>query len=340
MQAARLNDGATCLAVEEVEDPQPLPGAVVLRLEASFVAPFFRELVSTNRWKTPRRPFTPGQDAIGMVETVGDGVIGHAPGDRVYCDTLLRGHGPVDQGHCFIGAFATGASGLRLQQDWPDGTFAQRVVLPAECLVPIPPDIDADPAILCRLGWLGTAWGALERAHLQPGERVAINGATGLIGTSTVLAALAMGAGSVRVIGRRRAILDELASHDHRIVIEDGRSRQDVDVVVDCVEADDPSSTERAIGMLRRGGRAVIVGGVDASISIDYGWFIGREATVTGSMWLPRGDWRRLLAQIVSGSLDLSPLRCRQFMLQEINDAIDEAVSQAGGFEHVAIVHC
>ena len=339
MQAARLNNGATSLDVEEISDPQPVPGAVALRLEASFVAPFFKELVSTNRWNTPQRPFTPGQDAIGIVETVGDGVLGHVPSDRVYCDTLLRGHGFVDEGHCFIGAFATGASGLRLQQDWPDGTFAERVVLPAECLVPVPSKVDADPAILCRLGWLGTAWGALERAHLQPGERVAINGATGLIGTSTVLAALAMGAGSVLVIGRRRAILDELASHDHRIEIEDGHSRQDVDVVVDCVEADDPSSTERAIGMLRRGGRAAIVGGVDASISLDYGWFIGREATVTGSMWLPRGHWHRLLAQLVSGSLDLSPLRCRRFTLHDVNEGIDAAVSEAGGFEHVAIVH-
>ena len=339
MQAARLNNGATSLDVEEISDPQPVPGAVALRLEASFVAPFFKELVSTNRWNTPQRPFTPGQNAIGIVETVGDGVLGHVPSDRVYCDTLLRGHGFVDEGHCFIGAFATGASGLRLQQDWPDGTFAERVVLPAECLVPVPSKVDADPAILCRLGWLGTAWGALERAHLQPGERVAINGATGLIGTSTVLAALAMGAGSVLVIGRRRAILDELASYDHRIEIEDGHSRQDVDVVVDCVEADDPSSTERAIGMLRRGGRAAIVGGVDASISLDYGWFIGREATVTGSMWLPRGHWHRLLAQLVSGSLDLSPLRCRRFTLHDVNEGIDAAVSEAGGFEHVAIVH-
>ncbi len=339
MQAARLKEGETGLSVEEVPDPQPVPGAAVVRLEASFVAPFFKELVTTNRWKTPRRPFTPGQDAIGIVETVGDGVLGHTPGDRVYCDTLLRGHGLSDEGHCFIGAFATGASGLRLQQDWPDGTFAERVVLPAECLIPILPEVDADPAILCRLGWLGTAWGALERAQLQPGERVAINGATGLIGTSTVLAALAMGAGSVLVIGRRRAILHELARHDHRVAIDDGHIQRDVDVVVDCVEANDPSSTERAIGMLRRGGRAAIIGGVDASISLDYGWFIGREATVTGSMWLPREHWRRLLSQIVSGGLDLSPLRCRQFTLHEMNEAIVAAVSEAGGFEHVAIVH-
>ena len=188
------------------------------------------------------------------------------------------------------------------------------------------------------VGWapLGAPWSE----HIcSPESVVAINGATGLIGTSTVLAALAMGAGSVLVIGRRRAILDELASYDHRIEIEDGHSRQDVDVVVDCVEADDPSSTERAIGMLRRGGRAAIVGGVDASISLDYGWFIGREATVTGSMWLPRGHWHRLLAQLVSGSLDLSPLRCRRFTLHDVNEGIDAAVSEAGGFEHVAIVH-
>ncbi len=337
MKAARLREGETRLVVEETDEPRLRDKSAVIRLEAAFVAPYFADLVASDHWKTPRRPFTPGQDAIGVVERVADGVTAVKPGQRVYCDTFLRGHGVGDEGHCFIGAFATGATGLAIQRDWPDGVFAERVVLPDECLVPLPGAIRMPPANLCRLGWTGTAWSALRRARLVPGERVAVNGASGLIGTSAVLAALAMGAGEVVAIGRRRAILEELASLDSRIATDSGASRRDVDVVVDSVETDDPASTERAIGMLRRGGRAVVVGGVDAPLSIDYGWLIGTEASVGGSMWLARRDWANVIALVASGSLDLTVLRGRTFRLDAVNEAIAAAVSEAGGLEHIAI---
>ena len=338
MRAARLNEGETRLAVVETDEPVLRERSAVVRVEAAFVAPYFSHLISSGHWQTPRRPFTVGQDAIGIVESVADGVTALSPGQRVYCDTFLRGHGTGDEGHCFIGAFAAGAGGLALQRDWPDGVLAERVVLPDECLVPVPGTIGVPPARLCRLGWIGTAWGALRRASLVPGERVAVNGASGLVGASAVLLSLAMGAGEVVAIGRRRAILEELRALDPRVVVDGGDARRDVDVVVDSVETDDPASTERAIAMLRRGGRAMVVGGVGAPLSLDYGWLMGTEATVGGSMWLARRDWSHVMALVASGSLDLSVLRARTFALDDINDAISAAAGEAGGLEHVAAV--
>ena len=338
LKAARLHNGQTALKLDDVPEPTVRPGSALVRIESAFVAPYYEQLISASRWPSPTRPFTLGENAVGVIEKVGDQVHGLDVGQRVYCDGFIEAVGVQNQGYCFIGAFCSGEAGLQLQSIWPDGVLAEKAVLPVECFTPIPRRVTASPSILTRLNWFSVGYGALQRGSLAAGETVLVNGATGLIGTSTVAMALAMGASQVVVVGRRQAIVEELLRFDPRIVSPDSPECPElVDVIVDCVDSKDPTSTQNAISKLGKKGRFVIVGGVDADISVHYGWFIGKESAIIGSFRYGREILSRVLNLIATGYVDLSKFRCKEFSPDLVNDAVNAAARQAGGFEHVSL---
>ncbi len=74
MRAARLTEGVTTPALEDVPDPQPRPGAAVVRVHSTFVSSSLAAMIrGAEGYVTPPRPFTPGMDAIGTVVALGDG---------------------------------------------------------------------------------------------------------------------------------------------------------------------------------------------------------------------------------------------------------------------------
>ena len=77
MKAARFHRPGEQLRVEEIPDPIIEPGAVVVKVLAAFVPPYFSEMIDgTVSYSLPPLPFTPGMDTIGEVEQVGDDVVG------------------------------------------------------------------------------------------------------------------------------------------------------------------------------------------------------------------------------------------------------------------------
>src|SRR5262249_30299097 len=158
-------------------------------------------------------------DAIGTVESLAEGIRGLSVGDRVYCDSYFEPQYPGGIGErAFLGCFALGPDSGPLLREWPDGVYAEKVCLPVHCAIPIRSDADVSAAILCRLGWLGTAYAGLRKAHMPPGSVVVVNGASGLLGSSGVAVALALGARQIFAVGRRAAALDLVAAIDPRVV--------------------------------------------------------------------------------------------------------------------------
>ena len=197
MKASRLLEGRKDFVIEDIPDPALRAGTVVVRVESAFLPTYFAALAAGD-FATPRRPFTTGQCAIGVIEAVGEGASGITPGQRVYCDMFFASSGVgVDRDYGFIGCFGPGPDASRMLERWPNGTFAEKVLLPRECIVPVPEQIEVVPAVLCRLGWLATAYAGLERGRFTPGCRLAINGASGLLGASAVVI--------VRLIGHELA---------------------------------------------------------------------------------------------------------------------------------------
>jgi NADPH:quinone reductase-like Zn-dependent oxidoreductase len=141
------------LRVVEEEYPEPKAGEVRVRVLAAGVCLpdlLMREGVHP---ETPRLPFTPGWDLVGVAERLGDGVSG------------------IEAGQTFAALPISGA-------------YAEFVCLPPRELVPVPSGLDAAEAVSLVLNYI-TAYQMLHRsAQVRPGQRVLIHGAAGGVGSA------------------------------------------------------------------------------------------------------------------------------------------------------------
>lgn len=353
MKAAVFHEGGGTLSIEEVDGPQLRPGAAIVAVEAAFVTGLLAQRLADPSAGAilPQMPFVPGMDTVGRVLEVADDVAGLAPGDLVYGD---HWHGSRDSDdHCFIGSFGMGAASARQLRRWRNGNLAERLMLPAQCFTPLGLAVErAPPPVLVRLGWLGTAYGGLLRAGLAAGETAIVNGASGMVGASAVLVALAMGAARVVATGRRRDLLEEVAAvapgRIAAVTLEgDERDRVRIaeaaggggDVLLDAMgHGAGPEATRAAIAALRRGGRAVLVGAPHGmALALDYDDLMYREIAVMGSLWFPRPAAAALVAMIAAGTLDLSPVEAIVFPLDEAMAAARRAAAGGLGLRHVAV---
>src|SRR5215470_6626977 len=93
MKAIRVKQfgGPEVLKVEEVATPKPDAGQVLLRVHAAGVNPYDTYMRAGTYAIKPPLPYTPGSDAAGVVESVGEGVTKVKSGDRVYTAKTLTG---------------------------------------------------------------------------------------------------------------------------------------------------------------------------------------------------------------------------------------------------------
>ncbi len=354
MKAAVWHEGRTELLIEDIPEPRMLPGSVIVEVQAAFVAGGLLARIENPRHSLlPPQPFVPGLDTIGRVAAVADGVTNVAPGDPVYCDHFYgRRIAGGEDDRCLLTAFGLGPDSGRHLARWPNGGFAARMILPAECMVPLHGALrKASVFQLARLGWLGTAWGGFLTARLQPGETVIVSGASGQVGAAAVLLALALGVPRIVATGRRRALLAEIASVAPERVVpvtlsgdRDTAAIRDAaggtaSVMLDCIGyGAAPDATVAALRALETGGRAALVGtGFTGALPLDYDDLVYRGLTIAGSMWFPREAGHRMAAMIASGQLDLAPIEPVVFPLENAMEALREAARGGLGLRHVAI---
>jgi NADPH:quinone reductase-like Zn-dependent oxidoreductase len=213
------------------ERPEPRPNEVLVRVRAAGVNP--------TDWKhragggfLGEPPFVLGWDVSGVVESVGIGVAAFRPGDEVF--------------------------GM-LSYPFGHGSHAEYVTAPARTFTHKPAGIDHVQAGALPLVSL-TAWQALvERADVQPGQRVLIHAAAGGVGHVAVQIAKARGA---HVIGTASAgkheFLRSLGADetvDYRET-DFAEAVKDVDVVLDTIGGD---TSLRSLRVLRPGGIVVSI---------------------------------------------------------------------------------
>lgn len=151
------------LEVADIADPAPAPGEAVVRVHAAALN-FFDTLIIAGKYQTkPPMPFSPSAEFAGVVESLGEGVASLKIGDRV------------------LGYSRYGAA-------------RERVAIAAEKIVKIPDSLDFDRAAgLCVT--YGTTLHALkDRAKLEPGETLAVLGASGGVGLAAIELGKIMGA--------------------------------------------------------------------------------------------------------------------------------------------------
>ena len=165
MKAIRVHQfgGPEALKLEEVPTPKPAAGQVLVRIHAAGVNPYDTYMRAGTYAIKPPLPYTPGSDAAGVIEGIGDGDRKVKPGDRVYTAKTVTG------------AYAEYALALEEQvHALPDKiSFGQG----AGVWVPY-----------------GTAYHAVHHsAQAHASETVLVHGASGGVGSAAVQMARAMG---------------------------------------------------------------------------------------------------------------------------------------------------
>ena len=178
--------GPEVLVVEQVDDPVPGPGEVVVDVAAAglnFIDTYHRTgLYSVGL------PFTPGLEAAGTVASVGSGVTGLAEGDRVAFSTTL-------------------------------GAYAERAVAPAGQLVPVPENVSLDVAAAVMVQGLTAHYLATDTYPLAPGSTCLVHAGAGGVGLLLTQIAKRSGATVYTTVGTdAKAELSKAAGADHIIV--------------------------------------------------------------------------------------------------------------------------
>jgi len=155
--------GPSSLVLEEVADPTPRPREVIVRVAACGVN-FPDSLIIEDKYQIrPPRPFSPGGEVSGVIESVGAEVEGLKIGQRVLASP-----------------------------GW--GGMAEKVAVLAARVMAIPDAMPFDEAASLLFTY-GTTYHALkDRAHLKPGESLLVLGAAGGVGSAAVELGKAMGA--------------------------------------------------------------------------------------------------------------------------------------------------
>jgi alcohol dehydrogenase len=355
MRAWRINaDFSRTFA--ELPDPTAPHGGAVVRMEAAPVLSYLRQVIEGRLgYSLPPFPFTPGTNGIGIIEAVGQGVRHLRPGERVILDPhLVVDERVPEPAQILIGLTATRSADFggiaeaatALQRQWPDGTFAEKVAMPASVLTPLPAGLETMPSErLIGLSKFAVPYGGFLRAGLQAGETVIVNGATGYFGSAAVILALALGASRVVALGRDQAALARLAATAGgrvAIVAVTGDRAADTAALVDAAEgrvdmaldivgrADSASATLACLHALRRGGRLVMMGSASAPLELGFYDMLANDWQVLGCFMYPPDVPARLVALAASGQLDLSTLNVRRFPLDDLETALDAAAGMRG----------
>ncbi|HUC44318.1 MAG TPA: medium chain dehydrogenase/reductase family protein, partial [Candidatus Sulfotelmatobacter sp.] len=222
--------GPDTLQVIEEECPEPKVGEVRVRVLAAGVSlpdVLAREGIHP---ETPKPPFTPGWDLVGVVDRLGPGVAGFEPGQVVAAMPIK-------------------------------GAYAEHVCLPRGELVPVPAGLDHAEAVSLVLNYI-TAYQMMHRAaKVERGRRVLIHGASGGVGTALLQLGRLEGLEMYGTCSARGApAVIELGGtpidYTHQDFVKEVRrlTGDGVDVVFDPIGGAHLWESRRA---LRRGGRVV-----------------------------------------------------------------------------------
>ncbi|WP_315799720.1 alcohol dehydrogenase catalytic domain-containing protein [Bradyrhizobium sp. SZCCHNS3002] len=357
MKAAVLKRFGSPLEIERVEDPVLGTGEVIVDIAAAGVLSYANEVFSGERKYLLDLPVIPGTGGIGRISALGPDATHLAIGDWVYCDPTVRSRDTALAPDITLqGLSARGPGGLKLQQHFRHGSFAERMRVPTENAKPIGA-IDADDAARwCALGTLLVPYGGFLAAHLQAGETVLVSGATGRFGSAAVAVALAMGAAAVVAPGRNEAMLAELKRrfgprvHPVRLSGDESEdtarmkraSPRPIDCVLDIMPPSVSAGVVRsAVMTVRPYGRVVLMGGVGmlggAGLELPYPWIMRDCITIHG-VWMYRPDAAvRMVALIRAGLLDLAQFEPTCFDLDHANDAVAHAAAHREPFQMTVI---
>ena len=336
------------LEVREIEMEEPGPDDVLVRLVVVGICGSDLHLVR-GEWKRPT-PMVLGHEGSGVLEAVGRRVTGLAPGDRVViswapscgeCGPCRAGRpvacAPLRAG-VVAGTLANGTTGLSAGGETAYrmttiGALAERMVLPAKAVLPIPGDLPLEEAALIGCAALTGVGAVLNRARVKPGSSVLVVGAGG-VGQFVVQGARIAGASRIVAadpLEGRRERAQRLGATE---AVPPGEVEGEFDYTFDAVGG--PATFDLAVRSTRGGGTVVAVGMAAAGVRYELDPFqlTNEEKWVTGSLYGsedPAVALPRMLELVRDDQLDLEGALGPTFTLDEVNEAIAASLGGSPG---------
>jgi S-(hydroxymethyl)mycothiol dehydrogenase len=312
--------------IEEIEVDPPGPNEVAVRIEASGVCHSDLHVVRTG-W-AHRLPVLLGHEGAGVVEAVGEGVAGLAPGDRVVlgwrspcgrCRWCARG----DPRRCRTPPGARGrlrlGDGRELSQTLQMGTFATRTVVHEAAAVRLPDGLPPEQACLIGCAVATGVGSVLQTANVWEGARVAVIGC-GAVGLSAVQGARIAGSEEIYALD----LDDRKLEAARRFGATHTGPGERLDFVFDVVGR--PETVAQGLEMLGHAGTLVYIGlpQPGAVASVDLGTLFDRRLRIVvshgGDHW-PAEDFPRLAAWALEGTLDLAGMVTKTVGLEDVERA-------------------
>jgi zinc-binding alcohol dehydrogenase/oxidoreductase len=323
MKAVRLNEpsGPQSLHVEEIPDPKPGPGEILVRVKR---AAFNRRdvFITQNQYPGIVLPRTLGSDGCGEVAALGEGASGFAVGTAVVINPELGWHGD---------GRLPDTSGNILGMP-TDGTFAQYVVVPAQNVYAKPAALSDDEAAAIPLAGLTAYRATFTRGRVTKDDVVFIPGVGSGVQTFVLLYAKHVGArtivttGSDEKVARAKALGADVAinyktdpdwSKTARKAAGDGGPS----LIVDSTGGD---TLAKCFDIARPGARVVIYGGTQGDAKIRPFSIFWKHLDVLGTSMGAPSDFRAMLALFEDGP---KPVIDRVFPMQEVAAAAERVLA-------------
>ena len=294
------------LVVEEVDDPRPAAGELLVTVAASAVT-FPDTLMLEDKYQfKPTPPYIPGGEVTGVVAEVGDDVEGWAVGDRV-----VGGLGTV-------------------------GGYAELAAVPARSARRVPDSVDLDVVAGLNYAYGTGLYGLQHRGELRAGETLLVLGAAGAVGLAAVELGRLLGARVIAAASsaekldlcRQRGADETIdySTEDLKNRAKELTNGQGVDVVYDCVGGE---RAEQALRAIAWEGRFLVIGfaaGIPSIplnlallkscqiIGVFYGAMTARDPALNATI----GD--ELIGLVASG--DLRPHVSARYPLERAGEAL------------------
>jgi S-(hydroxymethyl)glutathione dehydrogenase/alcohol dehydrogenase len=346
MKAAVMRANNEPLEIEDIQIGDPGPGEVLLKTSASGIC--HSDLTVLEGGLPVPPPCVLGHEPAGIVEAVGPGVPGFAPGDHVIgCLSSFCGvckfctHGrPYLCPSQFLGR-PDGSPRLTQKGGEPMGqfanlsSFAEKMLCPERSLVKIRDDMPLDRASLIGCGVTTGLGAALNTVDIPAGASVVIIGCGG-VGLAALQGARIVGAGKIiavdaqpwkfdiaRKLGANECV--DATDGDPIAAVQELTSGG-ADFVFECIGL--VPTVQQAVAMTGRGGTTVLVGVVPVTLTAAFSPadMVLQEKKITGSFMGSnrfRFDMPKYVEFYLDGRLHLDEMISSRIPLEEVNEGLD-----------------